>query len=70
MHGYGVNVLEGNNVVVIKSIQEKIDVLKHEVGVLKSIYSSMDLDGGRFNTAASVLEERIKQLEFDESFRR
>ena len=55
MHGYGVNVLEGNNVVVIKSIQEKIDVLKHEVGVLKSIYSSMDRDGGRFNTAASVL---------------
>jgi|TARA_R100000093_G_C1940021_1_gene71775 hypothetical protein len=56
--------------VVIKSIQEKIDVLKHEVGVLRDIYNSMDHDGGRFNTAASVLEERIKQLEFEESFRR
>ena len=56
--------------VVIKSIQEKINVLKHEVDVLKNIYRSMDHDGGRFNTAASVLEERIEQLEFDESFRR
>ena len=70
MHGYGVNVGEGNNVVVIKSIQEKIDVLKHEVGVLRDIYKSMDQDGGRFNTAVSVLEERIKDLEFKESFRK
>jgi len=69
MHGYGVNV-GVIKMVVIKSVQEKIDVLKHEVDVLKNIYNSMDHNGGRFNTAASVLEERIEQLEFDESFRR
>jgi|TARA_R100001530_G_scaffold5778_1_gene7032 hypothetical protein len=70
MHGYGVNAGEENKVVVIKDIQNKIDVLKHEVGILKDIYKSMDQDGGRFNTAASVLEERIKDLEFKESFRK
>ena len=69
MHGYGVNV-GVTKMVVIKSIQEKIDVLKHEVDVLKNIYKSMDHNGGRFNTPASVLEERIKELEFNESFRR
>ena len=73
MHGYGVNAGEENKVVVIKDIQQKIDVLKHEVGILKrmrDIYKSIDQDGGRFNNAASVLEERIKDLEFKESFRK
>ncbi len=55
--------------VVIRNLQDKIDILKHEVSVLRDIYNSMDHDGGRFNTAASVLEERIKELEYHESWR-
>jgi len=56
--------------VVIFSIQDKIDALKHEVGILEDKYKSMQHDGGRYNTAAAVLKERIKELEFNESFRK
>ena len=56
--------------VVYRSIGERIEVLKTEVQFLKEKYESMDHDGGRFNTAAQVLQEIIKELEFNESFRR
>lgn len=33
--------------------------LKKEVSNLRNIYATMDADGGRFNTAANVLQERL-----------
>ena len=38
--------------------------------ILKEKYEALDSDGGRYNTAAHVLEERINELELKESFRR
>ena len=55
---------------VYHSVDERIEVLKTEVQFLKEKYESMDHDGGRFNTAAQVLQETIQELEFKESFRR
>lgn len=40
----------------------KIDVLTREVERLKKKYKSMDHDGGHYNTAVSVLEERIREI--------
>ena len=51
--------------VVIRNLQDKIDILKHEVSVLRDIYNSMDHDGGRYNTAINVLTERAHELEQD-----
>ena len=53
-----------------RSICERIDFLKMEVQFLKEKYESMDHDGGRFNTAAQVLQETINKLEIKEYFRR
>ena len=55
---------------VYRSIGERIDFLKMEVQFLKEKYESMDHDGGRFNTAAQVLQETINKLEIKEYFRR
>ena len=40
----------------------KIGVLTSEVERLKKKYKSMDHDGGRYNTAIDVLEERISEI--------
>lgn len=40
----------------------KLDVLTREVERLKKKYKSMDHDGGHYNTAISVLEERIREI--------
>ena len=40
----------------------KVDVLTREVERLKKKYKSMDHDGGHYNTAVSVLEERIREI--------
>ena len=37
-------------------------VLRHEMLHLKRKYKSMEQDGGRYNTAANVLQERIDEL--------
>jgi len=55
---------------MIRNIQDRIDFLKTEVIFLKEIFKSMPQDGGRYNTAASVLNETIEKLEFKQSFRR
>ncbi len=55
---------------VYRSIEDRIDVLKTELKFLKNKYENMDSDGGRFNTAAQVLEEIIDELEFKNSWRR
>jgi len=40
----------------------KVDVLTRETERLKKKYKSMDHDGGRYNTAIAVLEERIQEI--------
>tara|TARA_Y100001963_G_scaffold155146_1_gene245527 strand:- start:415 stop:603 length:189 start_codon:yes stop_codon:yes gene_type:complete len=55
---------------LFRNVQDKVDSLKHEMNILKEKYESMDHDGGRYNTAAHVLQERINELELKESFRR
>ena len=37
-------------------------VLRHEMLRLIRKYKSMEQDGGRYNTAANVLQERIDEL--------
>jgi len=37
-------------------------VLRHEMLHLIRKYKSMEQDGGRYNTAANVLQERIDEL--------
>jgi hypothetical protein len=55
---------------LFKNVEHKINSLKHEMKILKEKYEALDSDGGRYNTAAHVLEERINELELKESFRR
>lgn len=55
---------------LFKNVQHKIDSLKHEMKILRKKFEALDNDGGRYNTAAHVLEERINELELKESFRR
>jgi DNA repair exonuclease SbcCD ATPase subunit len=40
----------------------KVDVLTREVERLKKKYKSMEHDGGHYNTAIGVLEERIQEI--------
>jgi len=40
----------------------KIDVLTREVERLKKKYKSMEHDGGHYNTAIGVLQERIQEI--------
>tara|TARA_R110002020_G_scaffold121102_4_gene275511 strand:+ start:4687 stop:4869 length:183 start_codon:yes stop_codon:yes gene_type:complete len=39
-----------------------IRVLRHEMLHLRRKFKSMEQDGGRYNTAADVLQERIDEL--------
>ena len=55
---------------VYRSLDERIEVLKTEIKLIKEKYESMDHDGGRFNTAAQVLQEIVDELEFKNSWRR
>ena len=55
---------------VYRSLDERIEVLKTEIQLIKEKYESMDHDGGRFNTAAQVLQEIVDELEFKNSWRR
>lgn len=40
----------------------KIDILTREIERLKKKYKSMEHDGGHYNTAIGVLEERIQEI--------
>ena len=55
---------------VYRSLDDRIEVLETEIKFLKEKYESMDHDGGRFNTAAQVLQEIVDELEFKNSWRR
>jgi|TARA_R110002020_G_scaffold44978_4_gene129109 uncharacterized coiled-coil protein SlyX len=55
---------------LFKNVEHKVESLKHEMKILKEKFESLDQDGGRYNTAAQVLQERITELELKESFRR
>jgi len=55
---------------VYRSLDERIEVLKTEIQLIKEKYERMDHDGGRFNTAAQVLQEIVDELEFKNSWRR
>ncbi len=55
---------------VYRSLDERIEVLKTEIQLIKEKYESMDHDGGRFNTAAQVLQEIVDELEFKNSWRK
>ena len=55
---------------VYRSLDERIEVLKTEIQLIKEKYESIDHDGGRFNTAAQVLQEIVDELEFKNSWRK
>ncbi len=55
---------------VYRSLDERIEVLKTEIKLIKEKYESMDHDGGRFNTTAQVLQEIVDELEFKNSWRK
>tara|TARA_R100001082_G_C4333882_1_gene146939 strand:+ start:304 stop:477 length:174 start_codon:yes stop_codon:yes gene_type:complete len=55
---------------VYRSLDDRIEVLETEIKFLKEKYESMDHDGGRFNTAAQVLEEIVDVLKFKNSWKR
>tara|TARA_R100000458_G_C8239303_1_gene218818 strand:+ start:499 stop:672 length:174 start_codon:yes stop_codon:yes gene_type:complete len=55
---------------VYRSLDDRIEVLETEIKFLKEKYESMDHDGGRFNTAAQVLEEIVDELKFRNSWKR
>ena len=55
---------------VYRSLDDRIEVLETEIKFLKEKYESMDHDGGRFNTAAQVLQEIVDELEFKNSWRK
>ena len=55
---------------VYRSLDERKEVLKTEIQLIKEKYESMDHDGGRFNTAAQVLQEIVDELEFKNSWRK
>ena len=55
---------------VYRSLDERIEVLKTEIQLIKEKYKRMDHDGGRFNTAAQVLQEIVDELEFKNSWRK
>ena len=55
---------------VYRSLDERIESLKMEIQFLEERYNSMDHDGGRFNTAAHVLQEILDELEFRNSWRK
>ena len=55
---------------VYRSLDERIEVLKTEINLMKEKYERMEHDGGRFNTAAQVLEEILDELKFKNSWRR
>ena len=55
---------------VYRSLDERIEVLKTEIQLIQEKYESMDHDGGRFNTAAQVLQEIVDELEFKNSWRK
>lgn len=53
-----------------RSLDDRIESLKMEIQFLEERYNSMDSDGGRFNTAAHVLQELLDELEFRNSWRK
>lgn len=44
------------------SLDDMISVLELEARYLEIKFENMDHDGGRFNTAAQVLRERVAEL--------
>ena len=55
---------------VYRNLDDRIEALETEIKFLKEKYESMDHDGGRFNTAAQVLEEIVDELKFRNSWKR